>query len=398
MKRCIAAALLWPVLSAWSAAPAPDAPRWYGYNVHAGRCERLDGFDGSLAFLEGVRTPAQMVQRLAERSTDAKAESFVARARASANPAQPIPAAQAAWLEAFSPTDAYMVSSEALGIELPLVRRQECVRLGLAIEGMAPGDDFHAWVDRLYGFHPHELTKEQIDARSTALDSFWTEAQAEPARTLPLLRAELAGSADADFFAYDGAKLLLALSKDRDDQALALSSLAKVDLRDVDHADYLRTVQRLAAQGFDARAAAFHVLDSADFQAFIPQHALTLGQDYALIYMLYPMETSTFEAALLDRLATETDARAQKSLLLAAWYLMTPASRTALATFRDRPGLDSAVAARGRELLARKAGATRSLSSAASLRDERMKVMRRPISDEALIEFDALTAKLQAKL
>ncbi|MFL6629068.1 MAG: hypothetical protein ACJ8G1_21680 [Vitreoscilla sp.] len=260
------------------------------------------------------------------------------------------------------------------------------------------GDDFHARVAHLYDFHPHDLTKEQIDARSTALDAFWTQARAEPARTLPLLRAELARTADADFFAYDGAKLLLALSKSRDDQALALSTLVKVDLQDVDHTDYLLTVQRLAAQGFDTRAAAFHVLGSADFQAFIPQHALTLGQDYALIYMLYPMDTSTFEAALLDRLAAETDARSQKSLLLAAWYLMTPASRTALATFRERPGLDPAVAARARELIARKPGLASSMSSAASLRAERMKTMRRPISDEALIEFDTLTTKLQAKL
>jgi hypothetical protein len=35
--------------------------------------------------------------------------------------------------------------------------------------------------------------------------------------------------------------------------------------------------------------------------------------------------------------------------------------------------------------------------SAQSLREERRKVMHRPISDEALIEFDELTSKLIAK-
>jgi|GEM_PF-2217573 len=399
MKRCIAAALLWPALSAWSAAPAPEASRWYGYNVHAGRCERLDGFEGSLAFLEGVRTPAEMVRRLAERASDAKSVSFLEQARASGPPGEPMPKAQATWLQAFSPTNAYMVSSAALQVELPLVRSEVCTRLGLAIEGTQPGGDFHAWVTRLYGFHPHELSKEEISARSTALDDLWQEAQANPARALPLLRAELADTADADFFAYDGAKLLLALSKTRDDQALALSTLVKVDLRDVDPTDYLTTVQRLAAQGLDTRAAAFHVLGTPDFQAFIPQHSLTLGQDYALIYMLYPMDTSTFEPALLDHLAGETDARSQKSLLLAAWYLMTPAGKAALASFPDRAGVDPAVAAYARELLARqpRPRPPSSTPAAATLRSERMKTMRRPISDEALIEFDALTTQLQAR-
>jgi hypothetical protein len=37
------------------------------------------------------------------------------------------------------------------------------------------------------------------------------------------------------------------------------------------------------------------------------------------------------------------------------------------------------------------------LSSVQSLREERRKVMQRPISDEALIEFDKLTSSLIAK-
>jgi len=38
-----------------------------------------------------------------------------------------------------------------------------------------------------------------------------------------------------------------------------------------------------------------------------------------------------------------------------------------------------------------------SFSSAQSLRGQRRKVMQRPISDEALMEFDELTSKLLAK-
>jgi len=51
------------------------------------------------------------------------------------------------------------------------------------------------------------------------------------------------------------------------------------------------------------------------------------------------------------------------------------------------------------ELLARKPSlfSCLTLSSEKSLREERRKVMSRPISDEALYEFDALTGKIMAK-
>ena len=43
--------------------------------------------------------------------------------------------------------------------------------------------------------------------------------------------------------------------------------------------------QMVCHNGFDTREAAFRVLAFPDFKAFIPQHALTLGQNYSLIYI-----------------------------------------------------------------------------------------------------------------
>ena len=213
-----------------------------------------------------------------------------------------------------------------------------------------------------------------------------------------MLRSELANSSTPAFFSYDGAKLLLALSTDRADRELALASLPKVDLRDIDETDYLKTVQWLAGKGFDTRAAAFRILTYPNFKAFIPAHSLTLAQNYSLIYMLFPMEQLSFQQDLIRQLESEQDPRSQKSLILAIWYLATPAGSTALKSFSERPGVDSSAADYVRELLARTSGLTFSLSSADSLRSERMRMMQRPISDEALIEFDSLTMKLLSKL
>lgn len=55
-------------------------------------------------------------------------------------------------------------------------------------------------------------------------------------------------------------------------------------------------------------------LDEKGFQAFIPQHALTLGQDSSLAVMLLPLEETLWLQPALDRLKTETGERACKAV------------------------------------------------------------------------------------
>jgi hypothetical protein len=114
--------------------------------------------------------------------------------------------------------------------------------------------------------------------------------------------------------------------------------------------------------------------------------------------MLFQMDETQFVSDLVTRLATEADVQAQKSLLLALWYTVTPAGGAAIKAFADSPDKPAEATAYAKSLLGRSAQpGSPSLSSAQSLREERRKVMQCPISDEALIEFDQLTAKLIAK-
>jgi len=266
---------------------------------------------------------------------------------------------------------------------------------GAAALAQAPSaEDFHSRVVALYGFQPHTLQRDQLAAKSAQLDDFWSDAKANAAEVLPLLRAELANASNPGFFFYDGGKLLLSLSDQREDRALVLQSLPKADLQDIQSTDYLVTIHWFARNGFDTREAALRILAYPEFKAFIPQHVLTLGQDYSLIYMLFPMRDIPFENDLAARLATERDTRSQKSLLLALWYTVTPQGIAAIKEFGNRPGVDAAVAGYARELAARKPGTVLPLSSPNAVRNQRAKVMQRPISDEALVEFDALTMKL----
>ena len=273
-----------------------------------------------------------------------------------------------------------------------------CVASDPALAASIPEADFHAKVVELYSFEPHKLEHAEMQAKSDQLDKFWAMVKADPPNTLPLLRRELEDPSNSAFFFFDGSKLLLDLSTDRSDQALALRSIAKADLRGIQPTDYVRTVHWLAGKGFDAREAAFKILAFPDATVFIPQHVLTLGQNYSLICMLFPMDESLFVSDLATRLVAESNVQTQKSLLLAIWYTVTPAGDAAIKAFANNQNNPSEATAYAKTLMDRKTGrGSFSWSSARSLREERRKVMQRPISDEALLEFDQLTSQLIAK-
>lgn len=274
--------------------------------------------------------------------------------------------------------------------------------LGGSLLALAQPDSqaqFHSKVAALYSFEPHKLNRTEMKAKADQLDQFWSTVKADQNNTLPLLRRELADSSNSAFFYYDGSKLLLSLSKDRADQFLALRSMPKADLTGIQHDDYLRTIKWFANNGFDTREAAFRILAFPDFKAFIPQHALTLDQNYSLIYMLFPLGESAFSDDLVKRISVERDVQALKSLLLALWYTATPEGNKAIKTFSANTTAPEEAKAYAKTLLDRKASLPGyvSPSSVQSLREERRKVMQRPISDEALMEFDSLTMKILAK-
>ncbi|MGZ3579771.1 MAG: DUF4124 domain-containing protein, partial [Syntrophales bacterium] len=149
-------------------------------------------------------------------------------------------------------------------------------------------NNFHAEIVKTYRFQPHTLSQKEIEAKSNDLDQFWNKVKDRKEHYLPLLRAELQAPSNPSFFYYDCSKLLLSLSENVGDRKIALKAIPKADLLDVQHDDYLRTVHMLARDELDTSDAALRILDYPQFKAFIPQHALTLGQNFSLVYMLIP--------------------------------------------------------------------------------------------------------------
>lgn len=262
--------------------------------------------------------------------------------------------------------------------------------------------DLHAEIQRVYNFQPHTLSSAQIAEKSALLDQFWTKAKSQREIYVPGLRQELGDISNPPFFLFDGSKLLLSLSNDSADRKIILSAIAHTDLRDLQLRDYFLLVHSMAAQGEDTTDAAFHILAQPKFQVFIPQHSLTLAQDYCLIYMLLPTNQDFWVQPAIERLHAENDMTAQNSLLLLLWYAQTPTSDKAIGECSTDPGKPQASRAYAIELLHRKESVglakrvTAFTTSEESLRQARRERLK-AVSDEALYDLDSYTAQIIAK-
>jgi len=274
----------------------------------------------------------------------------------------------------------------------------------LLAAGSATGQSasIHQQIQQTYNFQPHLLSNQQITEKSAALDQLWTRAKADPSLYIPALRQELGDFKNPIFFLYDGSTLLLSLSDTPADRKIALAAMARCDLRDVQAKDYFLQVHRMASLSEDTTAAAFHILEQPKFTVFIPQHVLTLGQNYALIYLLLPTDMEYWLRPAINRLKTENDQTAQKSLLLLLWYAQTDAADQAMAAFAGDTSKPSVSRTYANELVHRKDKigvkdrAEALVASEPSLRQKRRERLK-AVSDEALIDLDDYTLTLVAK-
>lgn len=275
--------------------------------------------------------------------------------------------------------------------------------LALAVPGPVvfgfAASDIHDEIQRVYSFQPHLLTEEQINQKSADLDKFWEKAQSHKEQYVSVLRQELGNQENPPFFFYDGSMLLLKMSDTPQDHKIALQAMARCDLRDVQPTDYFHSVHRLATLGADTTAAAFHILQDAKFQVIVPQHVLTLGQDYALIYMLLPADDKLWLQPAIQRLRLENEVKAQRSLLLLLWYAQQDAADQAIQSFAEDTIRSEETRKYARDLQDRgrnvplKAKLRSLAASPDKLREHRRKLMSR-VSDEALEELDDVTVAL----
>ena len=266
----------------------------------------------------------------------------------------------------------------------------------------AQPSSIHQQIEQTYNFQPHLLSSQQINEKSGVLDQFWAKAKAEPSLYVSALRQELGDFKNPPFFLYDGSMLLLSLSNTQADRKIALAAMARCDLRDVQPDEYFRQVHHMATLNEDTTAAALHILDDPNFKVFIPQHVLTLGQNYALIYLLLPTDQDYWLQPAVDRLKGESDQTAQQSLLLSLWYAQTDVADRAIAAFAGDANKPSSSQTFAQELMQRKdkiglKQRTLALGSTEAGSRKKRRERLKAVSDEALIDLDQYTLILMAK-
>ena len=267
----------------------------------------------------------------------------------------------------------------------------------LAVSAQTPANLIENEIRQTYDFAPHTLSSEQLRAKSVTLDAFWSKAKSDPSSYIPVLQAELQDPSSKAFFLFDGSQLLLSLAYSPENRHIAVLAMSRADLHDINPAGYFYAVHRIANFNEDTAVAALHILEDPQFQVQVPEHALTLGQNYALIYMLLPEDPKYWLSPAISRLESETDPTAQQSLLLLLWYAQVPEADAAVKKFSANPGAPEASRKLANQLLARSEEASRIKrpvgKDEGAIRKDRLARMK-AVSDEALYDLDSMTADL----
>lgn len=257
---------------------------------------------------------------------------------------------------------------------------------------------YHELVKSVYNFSPQELNDSEIEKVSRELDEFWKSQTNQKSKILSLLRYELNTKGHKPFFYFDGASLLMSLSKSREDKQLVLNSIVKSDLNDLQQTDYLRRVHSLASEGFDTTLATFHMLDYKDFYAYLIRHSFEVKKGMAIIFMLHPISEELFLDKIIQRLETENNDEVKMALLECIWLTITVTGNDAVNKFSLDKEQPEKIRNYAVSLLNRKVreGGEEIKESIEELKELRRESLR-GLSDEAIYEFYELTMKILAK-
>lgn len=283
----------------------------------------------------------------------------------------------------------------------------------VAAAGAQPAavDDARRDIQRTYDFEPSTMTFSEQAQRAPELSKLWDRYDKTPETYRAALRAALAADGQRELLYCDGGMLLMAKSKEAADRELGLRSIAKCSFAEIEHTPYFYMMHQLAREGVDTLELQWPMLRKPQYSVFVVQHAMNLGQNYAFMYPLMMQDESRYVPRLVERLKTEADSTAQKTLLTAIFYSATPQAEAALRAIAESdssfPVEARAEAAKAvgfidrvrteplpdRVKLAMAAPGIDPDAPQAELRTKR-KARMRSVSDEALMELGVYTRLL----
>ena len=193
-----------------------------------------------------------------------------------------------------------------------------------------PSGEFRVMLAGVYDFSPRKLNEEEREQKIKEMDRFWKLVSSDTNTYLPLLRQELRRPTQNPFFLFDGTNLLMEYSKRKSDLQLAADAYRRTELEDIRHETFFFNLHFISVEGVNTFAAIEKILDDPDFEVFIPQHVLTLGQDYSALYCLLHLDVKHWVDKLVARLEQEKDSRTIQSILLCLASSLTDRGRESI--------------------------------------------------------------------
>jgi hypothetical protein len=185
------------------------------------------------------------------------------------------------------------------------------------------GQSLHDDIQEVYNFEPHKLSRQEQEPKSKLMDGFWKKVTENKDKYLDELRTELKDPSNPAFFLYDGGHLLLSLTKSKDDYQIALDAMTKGNLKDIDPADYVRTMNFFAVNELNTTEAALKIISTDKFVAYIPQHAMSLDVGLSLRFMLLPISSDLYIKKTIEELKSTKETTTIIYLLNFLFYSCT---------------------------------------------------------------------------
>jgi len=214
-------------------------------------------------------------------------------------------------------------------------------------------DNFKKEIDKVYNFHPNELSKEEQQKTFPTLDTLFERIKSDTIKYLPLLRQELKSNDHFPYFYYDCGQLLMIISKSISDNELAAEAFSKCNIRDLDPKVYVSLLSRLANKDINTTKAAVKILEDSTFHFYLIEHgAFDFMQGYCLMYCLLPLDPNMYVDTLTKIFQQTKDIIAQKSIITTLWFSYSCQGDKFLQSLNESNTLKKEVAEYAQRLLA----------------------------------------------
>lgn len=191
--------------------------------------------------------------------------------------------------------------------------------------------EFTLAVEATYGFKPSRLKDEaEYDSKAAAMDRFWELVKGRQKEMLPCLRAALKDPRSDSWFRFDGSNLLVSLDPSPESKAEQVRRYTEVDLADVNFYNWVPTLARLGAEGFDVSEAGARWLLLKSPEYYLPVHGNYKVNQFVGAFFIYgSMDEAQATPALL-KIASDAKHPAREQALALLLFQATPEAYRAL--------------------------------------------------------------------